>query len=267
MLEARNILSKIPFSNRFERIWKIAQADFKRRYYNDKLGLVWAILNPILKVGVYYFAFSYLMDRMVVGIEVNYAIFLFSGLIFWMAFTEMLKKGMKILISKRYLIENIKLNKVDLYLSNSLAITIAFIFNIFVYILFLPVFSVSISYNVIYLPILILNIFVLGCGSSMILSILYLNFRDITHIVDIFIMLGFWTSGIFFKAELILDKAPPLYYFNPFIGIIENVRMITLYSTAPNLVTLNLNLILGFIVFIVGLNMVHKYSQNAMEKL
>lgn len=267
MLGIKNIFSKIPFSNRFERIWKIAQADFKRRYYNDKLGLFWAILNPILRVLVYYFAFTYLLVRMVEGIEVNFAIFLFAGLIFWMAFTEMLKKGMRILITKRYLIENIKLNKIDLYLSNSLAITIAFIFNIIVYLIFLPFFGISISSSILYMPILIFNIFLLGCGASMILSILFLNFRDITHLVDILIMLGFWTSGIIFKAELILEKAPALYYINPFIGIIENVRRITLYSDPINLVTLNINLILGFLMFIIGLNMINKYSQNAMEKL
>jgi len=260
------ILNNIPNINRFERIWKIAQIDFKKRYYNDRLGLIWALLNPIMSVSVYYIVFTMIMNRVSEGID-NYALFIFSGLIFWIAFVEMLKKGMKTLISKSYLIENIKLNKIDLYLSICLSISMALIFNISAYLIMAKLFGVNYSYLLLYLPILILNIFLIGCGTSMILSVVLIHFRDINHIVDIAIKLGFWTSGIFFKAELILDKLPFVYYINPFVGIIENARNIALYNTCPNLVTMNLNVLIGIFIFIIGAIYVERFGHLACEKL
>jgi len=261
------ILNIIPITNRFERIWKIAQIDFKRRYYNDRLGLIWALLNPIFTVLVYYFIFTVIVKRVSDGIEVNYGIFLFSGIIIWMAFVEMMKKGMRTLIQKRYLIENIKVKKEDLYLSTSLSITFAFIFNIIAYLFMAYIFGVTYSFNLLYLPILIINTFLIGSGVGMVLSIIFVYLRDITHLIDVLIMLGFWISGIFFKAELIKESVPILYYLNPFVGIIDNMRQITLYNKTPNLITMNINIIIGIIIFIIGFHMINKYSQDAMEKL
>jgi len=261
------ILNRFHDINRFERIWKIAQVDFKRRYYNDRLGLIWALLNPVLTVLVYYYVFTHIVKRISEGIDQNYAIFLFSGLIFWMAFVEMMKKGMRTLITKRYLIENIKVKKEDLFISSSLAITFALVFNIVAYLVMAAFFGVHYSFNLLFLPILILNVFLIGSGVGMILSIILIYFRDISHIINLVVMLGFWTSGIFFKAELILERAPIIYYLNPFVGIIDNVRRITLYNIEPNLVTINANIITGLLIFILGFNVIKNFSQSAMEKL
>jgi len=260
------LINRIPDINRFERIWKLAQIDFKRRYYNDRLGLFWALLNPLLTVMVYYFVFTFILKRVSEGID-NYAIFLFSGLIFWMAFVEMMKNGMRTLITKRYLIENIKVKKEDLFLSTSLAITFAFIFNIFAYLIMAAIFGTRYSSCLLFVPILIINVFLIGSGIGMILSIVLVYFRDITHIINLLVMLGLWTSGIFFKADLILNTAPIIYYLNPFVGIIDNVRNITLYNSYPNLVTMNMNIITGLILFILGYNTISKFSHHAMEKL
>ena len=260
------LLKKIKIGNRFERIWKIAQVDFKSRFYNDRLGLVWALLNPILRMLIYFFIFTFVLKKVSDDIE-NYAVFLFAGLIFWMAFIEMLKKGMKTLFQKRYLIFNIKVNKEDLYISSSLSILIAFLFNIVAYLIMSFIFGTHFTAKILFLPILITNTFLLGSGIGMILSIIYVHVRDIGHIVDLLIKLGFWTSGIFFKPELILEKAPILFYLNPFVGIIDNVRRVSLYNESPNIVTMNLNMIIGIIVFMIGFNMITRFSQTAMEKL
>ena len=50
----------LPENNRLERIWKLAQVEFKKRYYNDRLGLVWALLNPLFQMGIYYLVFKYI---------------------------------------------------------------------------------------------------------------------------------------------------------------------------------------------------------------
>lgn len=253
-------------TNRFERIWKLAQVDYKKRYYNDRLGIIWAILNPLFKVLIYYIVFELVMG--VSGEYGNhYGLYLFVGLIAWMAIRETIAKSMHTLISKRYLIMNIKLDLIDLYISSSISIVFGLLFNIFTYIIVSLFFSISYSLNVLYLPIIILNVFFLATGLGMILSIVNIFLKDIKHLVEIAFMIGLWTSGIFYDSKLILDAFMPYYYLNPVIGIIENLRLILLFNSQPNYILMNINLLLGLIFFIVGKLYVDKYSSYSIEKL
>lgn len=260
------ILSYLPHRNRFERIWKIAQVDFRKTFYNDKLGLVWAFLNPLLRLSIYYFAFTYFMERVREGID-NFALFIFAALIFWMEFSKGIKKGMKVLDSKRYLIENLKINKIDLFISLGVSSFLAFSFNITAYIIIALIFKTSFSSTLLILPILILNLYLITIGIGMILSVLYLVVRDVVHLIDILLLFGFWTSGVIFPTEKVLEKFPALYYANPFMGIFSNVRSILVYNSEVNYTILNINLLFGILLYLLGFHILTKYSQRVFEYL
>jgi len=259
------LLLLVPETNRFERIWKIAQVDFKSRYYNDRLGLLWAFINPSIKVIIYYFIFSIFFKRSIEGIE-NFALFLFTGIIFWMPFVEISKKSMRILLSKRYLIENIKLDKEDLFITNTLSGFFGFSFNILA-LIFIGVFmDIRISTDLIFIPLLVTNILLISMGFGMILSCLYVFFKDIIHILDIIFLLGFWASGIFYTTDVILDNVPLLYFINPFVGILHNVRQILIFDSGLDMMIMSVNLIQGIIILILGYNVLKRYSSLALER-
>jgi len=262
-----NKISSFDDINRFERIWKLAQVDFKKRYYNDKFGLAWAFLNPIIRVLVFYFVFTYVIERTGQGID-NFALFLFSALIFWMAFVELIKKSMKILKTKGYLIKNLQVNKIDLFISNAIASFLGLLFNLVSYIIVSLAFGTTISFkNLIFLPIIIMTIYLIGVGIGMIFSICLIFFNDINHLIDIIILIGFWTSGVLFPSTKILEIWSPLYYINPFLGIFENIRNILVYNTEINLTILSINLTMSILTYIIGYSLLKKYYQLAFEKL
>ena len=60
-------------SNKFERLWLMAKIEFKLRYYENKLGLLWALIKPISDIVIYYVAFEMIMQQ---GIP-NFISFLF----------------------------------------------------------------------------------------------------------------------------------------------------------------------------------------------
>jgi len=194
-------------------------------------------------------------------------LFLFSGIIIWMSFVEMIKKGMRIILSKKYLILNVKVKKEDLYFSSSISVLFSLIFNIVAFLVMALLYGFTFSLPILFLPVIIINVLLIGCGLGMILSIIFVHFRDFTHIIDLITMLGLWTSGIFFKADLILQHSPVIYYLNPFVGMIDNLRRITLYNLPPNLVTVNLNILIGLIIFIVGNVIIKNNFQSATEKI
>jgi len=174
---------------------------------------------------------------------------------------------MKVLVAKKYLTQNIKINVIDLFISTALSSFFGLVFNLSAYVLISLLFGIDYSFiNLLYLPVLILIVFLIALGLGMILSISIIFFNDINHIVDIIILLGFWTSGVIFPSENILKLFSPLYYLNPFLGIFQNLRAILVYNTSVDHTILSINLLTGIIIYIIGLNFLNKNYQLANEK-
>ena len=184
-------MSAIFNSLRLERIWIIAKTDFKRRYSSDYFGVLWALFNPIMRIGIYYFVFKNVFQVK----EEKYVLILFSGIVTWMVFREITTRGLNILSAKRYLLENIQFNHLDIYIANAIAVLIGFLFNFTAYNLLAIFMGVSYGASLLWLPVLILIILCLSTGVSMILSILHLFFKDIKHFWNVLLLFGFWTSG------------------------------------------------------------------------
>ena len=119
-------------SNKFERLWLLAKIEFKLRYYENKLGLLWALIKPIMDMCIYYVAFKVILKTDVP----SFASYLFIGLIFWNFFIESTAGTIQILHTKKYLYEYSNMNKLEIYVSTLLANSIGYFFNLVMFFLF-----------------------------------------------------------------------------------------------------------------------------------
>src|SRR5215207_6383091 len=94
-------------SNKFERIWMLAKIEFKLRYYENKLGLLWALLKPVMDICIYYVAFKIILKQNIPA----FASYLFIGLIIWNFFVESTTGTIQILQIKKFLYEYSNMNK------------------------------------------------------------------------------------------------------------------------------------------------------------
>ncbi len=261
-----SILSHIPESNRAELIWKLAQVDFKKRYYHDKLGLFWALLDPVLKVMTYYIAFQFIKGREGTGID-NFALFLFSAIIFWKFFGECLRKSLQLIRKNKSLLQSIQINVFDLYYAMLISNLLGLLFNLSAYFLVASIMGAKWSFAVLLLIPLIFNIVLLTAGLSMIAGTIYTYFNDIKHLIVVALLFGLWTSGVFFKASAVLDIWPAFYYINPFIGMFENIRHVALYDTPLNVHIFWINLIYALVIAIIGWVFLAKNRYSFLENL
>src|SRR5919202_5703251 len=119
-------------SNKSERLWLLAKIEFKLRYYENKLGLLWALIKPIMDVGIYYVVFKVIMKTDVPA----FASYLFIGLILWNFFVESTSGTIQILNTKKYLYEYSNMNKLEIYVSTLLSNSIGFFFNLVMFVIF-----------------------------------------------------------------------------------------------------------------------------------
>jgi len=253
----------LPENNRMERIWKLAQVEFKKRYYNDRLGLVWALLNPLFQMGIYFLVFKFIYESP----EEHFALFLFCGLIIWMAFAECTTRGMHLLDLKRFLIENIQFNHLDLFYSYTLSVFIGLIFNIIIFFLLCLISGLPLGWNLWVLPILLFNLFILATGTCLILATLKIYLRDIVHLWATLLLIGFWGSGILFDGAKYAEVFPPMLYGNPFVGIIMNFRAVVMNGTPPDWQLLSINMAMGVLILSIGIFVFKRFGFKFLENV
>jgi len=253
----------LPENNRLERIWKLAHVEFKKRYYNDRLGLLWALLNPLFQMSIYFLVFKYIFKAE----EENFGLFLFCGLIIWMAFQECTIQGMHLLNTKRFLIENIQFNQLDLFFSHTLSVFIGLGFNTFVFIILSLLADLPIGWSILFLPLLFLNLFFIATGTSILLATLKIYLRDIVHVWAIFLLLGFWGSGIFYSGDKLKEAFAPLFYSNPFVGIIQNIRAIIMKGLLPDWYLFSINFASGLLLLGIAIILFRQFSHKFLETI
>ncbi|MCB0805007.1 MAG: ABC transporter permease [Bacteroidales bacterium] len=259
----KRFVEALPENNQIERIWILAKTDFKLRYYGTFLGLFWALINPLFRLSVYYIVFSLLMAKKIP----NYGLYIFSGLLIWLFFQESTKRGMKVLKSKRYLLENIEFNKLDLFISSTLTSTIGLIFNTIIYLIVSLLLGIFPNVNILYLPLLILNVFILVFAISLILSTIHIFMQDVSQVWEMILVAMFWINPIFYaKSALVFDKLPVLLYLNPIAGIIVNTRNILLYGQPPEWPLLLFDFAYASVFLLIGLTFFRFFFNKAAEK-
>ncbi len=254
----------LPENNRLERIWKLAIVDFNSRYYEHSLGLLWALIKPTIECFLFYFVFSTLLP---VDFE-YFGLYIFGGLIIWSFFIEGTNKGLLILQQKKYLIESIRFNKLDLFYSTTFSAFVAFLFNLFVLLVISLFFGINIfHWSLLLLPIWILNLMILILAIGLILATIKIYLNDIQNLWDMVMLVGFWATPIVYDFHLLEEKAPILIICNPLTGIVINLRETIIYHNPPNIYLIFIDFVIALILLGIGLFIFSKFSHKAAEKL
>ncbi|MFO7721999.1 MAG: ABC transporter permease [Bacteroidales bacterium] len=263
MPQEESVYTLLHNRNRRERILLLARIDFHKRYYESRLGVLWAFLNPLFRLLVYYLVFTTIFKN---DIE-NYALYLFSGLLIWISFQEATKKGISTMASKRYLIENISFDKIDLFISGTLTILNGLLFNFLMYMLMSIITGIPITWHILWVIPVVLILAILMFGISLILSTIHIYFRDIEHLWDMVLLLWFWINPIFYAKAILFESLPVLIWINPLAGIIINMRQGLLYGEPPDFLLLGWTFLYALVILAVGMLVFRKYSHKILEKV
>lgn len=253
-------------ANRLERLWLLAKIEFKLRYYENKLGLLWALLKPLLDVLIYYIAFKYIMKQNVP----NFASYLFIGLIIWNFFVESTTGTVSILRTKKYLYEYSNMNKMEIYTSTLMSNALGFLFNFFMFLVFFDLIQtrgLGLSFYNLWIIPLFITLYILSLGLSMILSCLYIIAKDIHQIWMVFTQILLFLSPIFYPIDKFERALPGFKYINPIAGIIVNARRVLMDCSPPDYKLLGADFVYALLLLWLGRFLLNKLGEKASEKL
>ena len=247
---------------RLERIWMLAKTEFSQRYYGSGLGLVWALINPLLRITVYYFAFSYLIFRQR---NPEFVLYLFLGITLWQYFAENTNKGLRVLKTKKYLLQNIETNKPDLFIATALSTAFSFFLTLSAYLICSMFFDVTYSWRVMAIVPIFLSLFLIVSGTSMVLSCLYLYMKDLQHFWDIVLLAGMWTLPVIWDYKILLTDYQFMIYSIPLTGLLINFRYAFLYDQPIDWGLMAFDFGYALIIFGFGIIALKFFSHKAVE--
>ena len=206
-------------------IWKLAKNDFKKRYAGSYLGAVWAMVQPVVTVAMYYVVFDVIMGtgKSMVP-DKPYVLFLTAGLVPWFYFSEALNNGTNALLEYNYLVKKVVFKISVLPIIKIIAATFIHVFFAAVLLIiaacygyFPTIYTIQLIYYSICLFVLVLGMCYTTCA-------VMVFFKDIGQIISILLQIGMWATPILWDIGSLSSTAEMLVKINPLVYIVNGYR-------------------------------------------
>jgi lipopolysaccharide transport system permease protein len=233
-------------------LWKMNLRD---RYLGSYLGLAWAILQPILLLTLYTFVFGIVLKTQPVGIgsPIEYVIWLFSGLIPYLVFTEAISSSTNSLITNASLIKNIVFKSETVPIAAVFMAVVPLVVGLAFIMILMAVDRQTPSWLLLLLiPVLIIQfIFLIGVGYLLSATAVFL--RDIIQFIPTVTMALLFATPIFYAVGMMPPIIARVTFYNPLYQMVQPYRDIIVSHQMPDLFGLLYFGILSVILLVIGL--------------
>lgn len=235
---------------------ELVKRDFKKKYKRTVLGVGWSLLSPLLMLLVLKIVFSQFFGRD----TPHFTIYLFSGNLIFTYFSESTKSGMRALMDNAKIFMKVPVPKYLFLLSKNVQTFINFLLTLVIYFTFVAFDHLTFSWKFLCLIYPICGLILFNIGVGLILSALFIFFRDIQYLYDVFTRMLLYLSAIVYPIDRFSPEVQKLFLLNPVYVFIRYFRMIVIEATIPPvwfhlLILGNVGLVLG-----IGCWMYKKYN-------
>lgn len=235
---------------------ELVKRDFKKKYKRTVLGMVWSVLSPLLMLCVMAAIFGQFFGRN----TAHYTIYLFSGQIIFNYYTESTNEGMNALMSNANIFSKINVPKYLFLFSKNVSALINFGIILLIYFAFVAFDGIAFSWKFLCLAYPITCLIFINLGIGLILSALYIFFRDIQYLYRLFTQVVMYGSAIFYNIEMLSPNIQKIFYCNPIYVVISYFRSIVIKGVVPELWVHGLLALYAVVLFSVGCYVYKKYN-------
>lgn len=199
-----------------------AWRDILVRYKQTLLGVAWAILRPLLNMAVFVLVFGKIANLPSDG--VHYSLFVLAGMLPWQLFASCLIDSSNSLVNNAPMISKIYFPRMILPTSYIIVCFLDFMISLAtLFLLFVLTGNMS-HWNIVMLPLFIIQNLILCLGASLWLSALTVRYRDFRFLVPFIVQFGMFVSPVGYGSFLVPETWRWFYFLNPMAGIIEGFR-------------------------------------------
>ncbi len=244
--------------------------DFVTFYKQTVLGPLWFFIQPLLRVAIYYIIFARIANISTDGIPP--ILFYLAGLTFWEYFAGNWKKTSDTFLENQHIFGKVYFPRIvmplSVVLSNGVKLGIQFLlFAVFWLYYYFNGYNISLQYTLIYLPVLVLLIAMMGLGSGLIVTALTTKYRDLKFLLDTLIQLLMYLSPILYPLSLAEGVFRKVLLLNPMTAVLEALKYSFLGSGIFSFTYLAYSAVFAVVVLLVGILVFNRTAKNFIDTI
>ncbi len=238
--------------------------DFRVRYRNMSLGVLWSLLNPLVMMGVLTFVFTSIFPNRTIA---HFPLFVLCGMVPYNFFTIAWLTGTTSIVDNNHLIKRVPVPREIVPITTVLACCIHLVVQIAL-LLVIAVFSgKGINVNWLWLPVVWLLDIVFVCGMTLVSASINVFVRDTRYVVESINLVLFWLVPVFYSSDIVPEKYLPIINLNPVATLVVSLRKILINAEAPAPATLLRLMAVSFSVLAVGLLVFRRMKPRFYEHI
>ena len=237
--------------------------EIRGKYKGSFLGVLWSFVNPLLMTLVYAIVFPFLLKNT----QENYVTFLVIGILPWNWFTTVIAQGTTVIMANAGIIKKVYFPREILPISVVTSGMINYLISCIIIVIFVLFSGIGLSFNIIYLPIIVIIQYVLMLGIIFITGAINVYIRDAEYIINFFVTMLFYATPVLYSSDLFPVKIAWLFKLNPMTTIIDSYRNIFFYKTMPNMQALLIVGLVSIILLVIGKMIFNKLQKGFAEEV
>lgn len=213
----------------------IAVTEFRLRFYGSVLGYFWQLFRPLLLFATLFVVFNHVVK---IGEAVQYyPVVLLMNIVLFTYFTEG-ASAVTSVVDREQLVRKIQVPRLAIPLAQTLTATFNVALNLLVVLIFALVSGIELRWTWIFAPLLLLSVTAIAAGFAMLLSALFVRYRDVKPIWDVFAQMLFYATPVIYVLDGldIPDDVKQVMAMNPLAAILIQMRHVVIDPSAPTAV-------------------------------
>jgi lipopolysaccharide transport system permease protein len=255
--------------NYWKDLWKyrelfyiLSWRDIKVRYKQTVLGILWAIIRPLLTMLVFSFVFGRIANLQTQSV-VPYAIIVFAGLLPWQFFSNAVTESSNSLIGNTNLITKVYFPRLIIPASSVITSLIDFFISFIILVALLAWYQYIPPSTILFLPLFWIMMFLASFGPGLYLTALNVKYRDFRYIIPFVVQFGLFISPVGYTTSQIPENWQWVYALNPMTGVIDGFRWCIVQGSPNPMLHYPFYISLGVIFFFLWLSV---FQFRRMEK-
>lgn len=221
------------------------------------------MLIPAANALVYNIVFQHIMKIQIP----NYLVFLLSGLLPWTFFSTAIINGMESLVGNQAILNKVPIPAYSIVLSDTLTAFTNFVLSLPIMAIVVLLYDIQLNVYQLFIPVAIVLLLLQAYGISLILAYLFVYFRDLRHLMTIFMQIWFYLTPILYSSKMIPERLHFLVWINPVSSIFHYFHVALGMGEMPGVSLFLIPLAWTISILIIALIVVRRFNQEVVESL
>lgn len=256
--------------------WTLAITEFKLRFFGSLLGYLWQLVRPLLLFAIIYVVFVSILG--VGGDQPRFGVALLLGIVIFQFFTDATAPAIRSIVLRESLVRKVDFPRAAIPVACVIQALLNFLLNLIPVAIFLFATGGRVSWRWLELPLIVVMLIFFVTGLALLLSALFVRFRDVEPIWDVIMQALFYGTPILYSLSVVIEKAgleaARLMLVNPLAAAIQQARHALVDvayespgqifgTTAGDLIPVGVSAL----VFLIGAWVFHRAAPRIAEEL